>query len=187
MTPTAATHAPINVSPVLSLPVRWDDMVSHRDYLVRFARRKLHDPALAEDLVHDVFEAVASGRAAFAGRSALRSWLTGILKHKIVDLVRQRAGLDSLDEDIECAAGRALECPQPQPDEVAQQREAVRQALQGIAALPQGLRDVIQLRVLQDQSSREVCQALGITENNLFQRMFRARQCLASSLSMALH
>ena len=35
-------------------------MVSHRSYLVRFAQRKLHDPLLAEDVVHDVFEAVIS-------------------------------------------------------------------------------------------------------------------------------
>jgi RNA polymerase sigma-70 factor (ECF subfamily) len=42
-------------------------MVSHRNYLVRFAQRKLHDPMLAEDLVHDVFEAVLSGRACSPG------------------------------------------------------------------------------------------------------------------------
>ncbi len=56
--------------------VSWPEMVSHRDYLVRYAQRKLHDPMLAEDVVHDVFEAVLSGRASFAGRAALRSWLT---------------------------------------------------------------------------------------------------------------
>ena len=68
------------------------EMLSHRAYLVRFAQRRLHDPMLAEDVVHDVFEAVLSGRDSFAGRAALRSWLTAILKNKIVDLVRQRAG-----------------------------------------------------------------------------------------------
>ena len=62
--------------PAVAGSVSWREMVSHRSYLVRFAQRKLHDPMLAEDVVHDVFEAVISGRAAFAGRSALRSWLT---------------------------------------------------------------------------------------------------------------
>ncbi|MEO7953808.1 MAG: sigma factor-like helix-turn-helix DNA-binding protein, partial [Polaromonas sp.] len=65
--------------------------------------------------------------------------------------------------------------------------EAVRQVLRGIAGLPKSLRDAMQLRVLLDQSAEEVCKALSITENNLFQRMFRARQTLASSMSMALH
>ncbi len=175
--------------PTPALLVDWDDLLPHRDYLVRFARRKLQDPALAEDVVHDVFEAVASGRASFAGRSALRSWLTAILKHKIVDLVRQRSGTDSLDaaqEDDERATF-TLECPRARPDEVAQQRQAVRQVLQGIARLPNSLREVMQLRVLQDQSAQEVCQTLSISENNLFQRLFRARQTLAGQFSMALH
>ena len=61
------------------------DVVAHRAYLVRFAMRRLRDPMLAEDAVHDVFEAVLSGRATFAGRAALRSWLTAVLKHKIVE------------------------------------------------------------------------------------------------------
>ena len=39
-----------------------------------------------------------SGRAVFAGRAALRSWLTAVLKNKIVDTVRRSAGTDSLDE-----------------------------------------------------------------------------------------
>jgi hypothetical protein len=90
-------------NPQMGVPVPWRDMVSHRSALVRFAKARLHDPMLAEDVVHDVFEAVLSGRAAFAGRAALRSWLTAILKHKIVDLVHQRAGADSLTWTIKTA------------------------------------------------------------------------------------
>ena len=167
--------------------VMWEDMLPHRDYLVSFARRKLQDPALAEDLVHDVFEAVITGRATFAGRSALRSWLTAILKHKIVDLVRQRAATDRWDDESDTGPCASVACSQPQPDEVAQQREAVRQVLRGIADLPKSLRDVIQLRVLFDQSAAQVCKALSITENNLFQRLFRARQTLLSHRATALN
>src|SRR5881394_1397817 len=120
--------------------VAWNEMVAHRSYLVRFAQRKLHDPMLAEDVVHDVFEAVLSGRAAFAGRSSLRSWLTAILKHKIVDLVRQRAGLDSLDEsDDEDGGAAAIASPEPRPDELAEQRQFLARTLERIDALPAGL------------------------------------------------
>lgn len=161
-------------------PVAWPEMVSHRSYLVRFAQRKLHDPMLAEDVVHDVFEAVISGRAAFAGRAALRSWLTAILKHKIVDLVRTRVGLDSLDEPGLDDAAQSLECPQPQPEALAETREQLRQTLARIEALPPGLRDVMQLRVLQDEPTEAVCQALAISEDNLFVRLHRARKQLLS-------
>jgi len=104
----AFANAPAAACPA----VDWAEMVSHRDALVRFAQRRLIDPMLAEDVVHDVFEAVIAGRAAFAGRSALRSWLTAILKHKIVDLVRQRAKVHSLDRgtgDDETGVRRALQ------------------------------------------------------------------------------
>lgn len=164
-------------------PVAWAEMVSHRGYLVRYAQRKLHDPVLAEDVVHDVFEAVLSGRASFAGRAALRSWLTAILKHKIVDLVRQRAHYDSLDEgdgDDDTGGGRDITCPQPRPDEVAEQRQALRHTLARIEALPPGLRDVVHLRVLQDRATEDVCRDLAISEENLFVRLHRARKQLAS-------
>jgi RNA polymerase sigma-70 factor (ECF subfamily) len=162
--------------------VSWTEMVSHRSYLVRFAQRKLHDPMLAEDVVHDVFEAVLSGRASFAGRSALRSWLTAILKNKIVDLVRQRAGLDSLDtnDDEDGDGAAAIECPHARPDELAEQRQFLAHTLARIEALPAGLRDVMQLRVLQDQPTDAVCQALAISEENLFVRLHRARKQLLS-------
>jgi RNA polymerase sigma-70 factor (ECF subfamily) len=156
-------------------------MVSHREALVRFAQRRLLDPALAEDLVHDVFEAVITGRAAFAGRSALRSWLTAILKHKIVDLVRQRAGLHSLDQslcDDEDGSAFDIKCPQPRPDEVAEQRERLAQTLARIEALPAGLRDAMQQRVLQDGDTAQVCASLAISEENLFVRLHRARKQL---------
>ena len=160
--------------------VSWADMVSHRSYLVRFAQRKLHDPMLAEDVVHDVFEAVISGRASFGGRSALRSWLTAILKHKIVDLVRQRAGYDSLDDDSDDEGALAIECPNARPDELAEQREWLSHTLARIEALPPGLRDVMNLRVLQDQETDTVCRTLAITEDNLFVRLHRARKQLLS-------
>ena len=174
---TATAHA---FSPASFMPAAWHEMVSHRGYLVRFAQRKLHDPMLAEDVVHDVFEAVISGRAAFAGRAALRSWLTAILKHKIVDLVRQRVGLDSLDDEALDDAALAIQCPQPQPDEVAEQREQFSLKLERIDALPAGVRDVMHLRVLQDQPTEAVCGALAISEDNLFVRLHRARKQLMS-------
>jgi len=172
---------PCAVNAATGVPVAWLDMFSHRNALVRFARTRLHDPMLAEDVVHDVFEAVLSGRAAFAGRSALKTWLTAILKHKIVDLVRQRAGTDSLDLDNEDEGALAITCPNARPDEVAEQRQQLELALERIASLPQGLREVVELRILQDETTEQVCQALSISEDNLFVRLHRARKQLLSS------
>ena len=177
--PQAALVPPLLPPPLA--PLGWADLAPHRSYLAQFARRRLMDPALAEDLVHDVFEAVMTGRAEFGGRAALRSWLVGILKHKIVDLARQRSGHDSLDQGTgEDGEGLEFECPQPRPDEVAEQRQLLRRTLARIALLPEPLRQVVELRVLREQDTDEVCRTLAISEQNLFVRLHRARRALAS-------
>lgn len=170
-----------------AVPVSWAEMASHRAYLVRFAQRRLRDPLLAEDAVHDVFEAVLCGRAVFAGRAALRSWLVAVLKHKIVDTVRRNANTDSLDaggaeaddDGAERPADR-LECPCPGPEEIAEQQQLLTLALARIEALPPGLRDAMRLRVLEELPTDTVCRQLGISEDNLFVRIHRARKQLLS-------
>ncbi|MDQ6679716.1 MAG: sigma-70 family RNA polymerase sigma factor [Pseudomonadota bacterium] len=181
-TAVACTPAFLATPPAVgALPVSWAEMVSHRAYLVRYAQRKLRDPMLAEDAVHDVFEAVLNGRAAFAGRAALRSWLTAVLKHKIVDAVRRHARFESLDDEAADDRGAAATpCPQPGPDRIAEQRQLLARTLDRIDSLPASLRDAVRLRVLEEQSTAAVCKALGITEDNLFVRMHRARKQLLS-------
>ncbi len=154
------------------------EMYTHRDYLVRFARRKLHDPMLAEDVVHDVFEAVLSGRAVFEGRSQLRSWLTAILKHKVVDLIRDRARYETMDDDSDDGGCADTVCPSARPDEQAEVRERLARTLARIEGLPPGLRDVMQWRVLHDEPTEAVCKRLDISQDSLFVRLHRARKQL---------
>jgi RNA polymerase sigma-70 factor (ECF subfamily) len=159
------------------------EVAAHRSFLIRFAQRRLHDPVLAEDVVHDVFEAVLTGRAQFGGRAALRSWLTAVLKHKIVDLVRERAPyqpLDDGDDTDDDTRGHHPVCPQPGPDQLAEQRQRLALTLRRIEALPAGLRDAMRLRVLQDLPTEDVCAELSITQDNLFVRLHRARRQLAN-------
>lgn len=200
--PDTALHTPISTShladnqasiakkPAASsrsgpcVPVLWTDLMAQRDYLVRFAQRRLHDdPALAQDAVHDVFEAVLSGQARFEGRAALRSWLTAILKNKVIDVIRQRARFVSFDarcdgDGDDDGDQQLLVYEAAGPEEIAAQRELLRDALARIAKLPRGLRDVMQFRVLEDESSGAVCRRLSISETSLFVRLHRARRQL---------
>ena len=176
---TAAFPAAATAAPAFAATASIADVVSHRAYLLRFALRKLRDPMLAEDAVHDVFEAVLSGRASFGGRSALRSWLTAVLKHKIVDALRRMDHHEALDDE-DADFGLNLASSEPRPDEVAEQREALARALAGIERLPPRLRDAMRLRVLEDGETGDVCTALGISEENLFVRVHRARKQLLS-------
>ena len=71
-----------------------------RDYLLRYASLQLRDPHAAEDAVQETLLAALAGEASFAGRSNLRTWLTGILKHKIIDAIR-RLSRESTTMDLE--------------------------------------------------------------------------------------
>ena len=175
---------PTQPLPDLDCAVDAQALLAHRDYLLRVARRKLRDVALAEDAVHDVFEAVLSGKARFGGRSALRSWLTGILLHKVTDLQRQDmryCSLDASTDDDGANPSHDVPCEAARPEEHAEQRELLSQVLARIDRLPAALRDVMQWRVLQDDPTESVCERLGITADSMFVRLHRARRQLAAA------
>lgn len=162
--------------------ITWAELTEQRGFLVNFARRRLLDPALAEDAVHDAFEAVMTGRASFGGRAALRTWLAGIVKHKIVDLLRGRACHASLDTPSQVGDDelQVIETPLPGPQEQAEHRQRLRHTLACISSLPPGLRMAVEMRLVYDRSTVEVCRTLAISPDNLAVRLHRARKQLMS-------
>jgi len=68
---------------------RFAEIESHRPYLVRYATAQLRDAALAEEVVQEALVAALEGIAGFGGRSSLRTWLTSILRFKVVDFQRR--------------------------------------------------------------------------------------------------
>lgn len=152
----------------------------HREHLLRFARRRLRDAALAEDVVHEVLVTVCEGRARFEQRSSLRTWLVAILKHKIVDAVRQRrpeCSLDATDDE-----GEALfEPPAPEcadPMHHAEQRQLLIAALRVIAAQPEPRRRAFEMHALWGEDMPTICTALDTTPDNVWVRVHRVRQAL---------
>ena len=81
---------------------RFQEIESHRGYLMRYALAQLRDAQLAEEAVQEALLAGLEGVGGFDGRSSLRTWLTSILRFKVVDLqrraVKERAQ-ESLDEE----------------------------------------------------------------------------------------
>src|SRR6266446_6776070 len=71
----------------LSDPERWVE--EHGDYLFKYALVRMRDTAKAEDMVQETFLAALRGGKSFAGKSAEKTWLIGIMKNKIGDYYRQ--------------------------------------------------------------------------------------------------
>jgi RNA polymerase sigma-70 factor (ECF subfamily) len=78
-------------------PARWVDQ--HGDALFRFALLRVRDADLAADLVQETFLSALKGLDGFHGRSSIRTWMTGILKHKIIDYYRRNRS-EVLESDL---------------------------------------------------------------------------------------
>ena len=74
-------------------PSGWVDR--HGDSLFRYALSRLRNPELAEEVVQETFLAALRARDQFSGRGSEGAWLLGILKRKIIDLVRRRSRPDA--------------------------------------------------------------------------------------------
>ena len=74
-------------------------LAEHQAYLMRFARLQLRNDAWAEDAVSETMLAALSKPQSFGNRSQLKTWLVGILKHKIIDILRQRSREVTLADD----------------------------------------------------------------------------------------
>ena len=83
-------------------PARWVD--EYGDYLYRYALARLHEDSAAQDAVQETFLAAVKGAEKFTGRSSEKTWLVGILKHKVVDYIR-KASRERSYEDVSLAEG----------------------------------------------------------------------------------
>jgi len=172
------------------------DLEGHRKYLLRYAQFHLRDAALAEDAVQETLMAALAQREGFQARSQLRTWLTGILKHKIIDLTRSRgrglpADAFSLGEDEAAGAGsfnakgRWVDPPADwgMPDaalESSQFWEVYQECCRHMSK-----RDamVFSMREVMGLSSEEICKKIEISTTNLHVILFRARLSLRSCMS----
>lgn len=168
-------------------------LTEHGDYLFRVARRQLHSDALAEDAVQDTLLAALSARERYAGEASPRTWLTAILRHKIVDIIRRRVREVALpcDEDgaeavdaLFRADGHWAEPVRPWGNpqaaaELGQLRRILDECADRLKPL---MAQVFSLREAAGMETAEICKELDITPTNCWVLLHRARlfmrQCL---------
>ena len=172
------------------------EIETHRRYLMRIAQLQLRDGDLAQDVVQDTLVAALTGVAGFDGRSSLKTWLTGILKHKIVDAIRRKqkapvplAALDdegTLDDvDALFRPNGAWDAPPADwgdPEAALNQREFFDVMEFCLEKLPPQTGRGFVMREVLGLESEEICKELAITANNLWVILYRARMALRACL-----
>jgi RNA polymerase sigma-70 factor, ECF subfamily len=147
--------------------------------LRRFALRATRDPELAQDLVQDTLLAALSARVPFQGRSQLRTWVVGILAHKIVDRLRARAQWPEASE----ASDDLLLAPSPEDlERAAIARQSLSRVSAALERLPERERLAMLLVDVEQLERSEACQALGVSNENLRVLLHRGRNRLRRAL-----
>lgn len=179
-------------------PGRW--LQEYGDALFRYALQRLHDAAHAEDMLQETLLAALQARASYSGRASEKTWLTGILKHKIIDFIRKQvrettvedinalsdAAAESGEDDLFDARGHWVHPPQDwgNPDKTLRNHQFLDVFEACLGHLKPTLARVFVLRELAGQSNEEICNELGITATNCGVMLYRARMDLRRCLDV---
>jgi RNA polymerase sigma-70 factor, ECF subfamily len=163
---------------------------AERPYLLRYASLQLRDAHAAEDAVQEALVAALAGEAGFAGRSNLRTWLTGILKHKIVDAIRRLSreaaappdeeGLQALFDE----RGHWIDPPRDwdDPDALLEEKQFMAALEECLGRLPAKTAQVFMMREHLGYDTAEICKELGLTPTHCWVLLYRARVALRQCL-----
>ncbi|MFP4203307.1 MAG: sigma-70 family RNA polymerase sigma factor [Opitutales bacterium] len=185
----ATTEPKVPIPP----PETWVDR--YGDYLYGYAMSRLRDPEAAADCVQDTFMAGIKALDRFDGSRDIKYWLRGIMRNKIVDRIRKEVKEKKVDIDTEDEAllesfwfkysGIATPNPDPwqfNPRRAYDNTEFWEVFESCIDEVKEPARQAFVLRMLEDQSTEEICKVMGIKPNYLWVLLHRARQQLKTAL-----
>jgi RNA polymerase sigma-70 factor (ECF subfamily) len=190
---TMKTTADVTTTTESTLALSSDWVDTHADYLFNFAIGQVRDPSVAEDLVQETFLAAVKACETFSGQSSERTWLVGILRHKLYDHLRktcrERAhrheaapanDAETWEESMLWLHDMAAESQSPSRRiELAEFRQNLELAL---GKLPPRIAQVFQLYAIEERPNHEVCAQMEISASNLWVMLHRARKQLREEL-----
>jgi RNA polymerase sigma-70 factor (ECF subfamily) len=176
-----------------------NNLQEQRNYLLRYAMLQLRDPHLAEDVVQETFLVAVENRDKFSGQSTLRTWLTGILKHKILDLRRKQRresvlpNADDRQDPLENISiesfddtGHWISPPQTwsNPSLSFENQKFWEVFEQCNQRMPLNCAQAFMMREFMDLSTAEICKELAISTTNCWVLLHRARLALRECLDL---
>jgi len=175
-------------------PSTWVD--EHGDALFRFAILRVKDPNVAEDLVQETFLSALKGIDGFRGGSSLRTWMVGILKHKIIDYFRKgkpeilASDLATMENETESdrldRSDQRRKSPtvwHGDPDKLLENKDFWGVFVACLDGLPETHRRAFAMREIDGIKGDEICKILNITSTNLWVILHRARGKLRNCLN----
>jgi len=168
-----------------------------RPTLLRIARLQLRNDAWAEDVVSETMIAALEKSASFAGQSQFKTWVVGILKHKIIDQFRrsrreistnelaEAMDTDDVDE-LFAASGHRVAEPQDwgDPEATLNQAQFLEVLQLCVDALPAALGRIFMMREWLEYETDQICKELGISSTNCFVMLYRARTRLRECMEI---
>lgn len=180
-----------------SIPLIAAQIEALRPDLLRFARMQLRNDAWAEDAVQETLIAVLQRPDAFAGQSSLKTFVIGILKHKIIDqmrVVKREVHIEVAEGDSESDAFDSLfqqdgHFREPQkdwgkPDATLQQQQFFEILQICVDKLPKNIGRIFMMREWLELETEEICKELGISTSNCWVMLYRARMRLKECLEL---
>lgn len=166
------------------------------DALYRFALSRLKNGDLAEEMVQETFVAALHAYKNFKGRSALKTWMMGILKHKIIDHLRRKyretpSGqvetiADNTDALFNEKGGWSVRPAKwsVNPGKSYEQREFLDVFYKCLADIPDRLAEAFTLREIDQLNTEELCKEMDISPTNSWTMLYRARMQLRRCLEL---
>ncbi len=182
-------------SNIISNPDHWVDHYS--DSLFGFALTRIRNREAAENLVQETFLAALQAKEHFSGKSSEKTWLIGIMKHKIIDYFRHKyreipaTDLQTEEQAINAFFDRSEHFKKqpthwsPQPREIVENGEFWKTFEKCLQKLPAQTAQAFTLREIDRIDHKKICKVLNISSTNLWVMLHRARlqlrHCLESN------
>jgi RNA polymerase sigma-70 factor (ECF subfamily) len=189
--PFAVENSIPQILPTVTLP----ELDRYRRQLMKFALMQLRNVAAAEDAVQETLLAALRSGESFVGQSSVKTWLVGILKHKIVDTIRRQSREQPLDieegeasfDDFGASFKEDRRLQEPlgdwnDPEAALTQRKFFEMVERLLEDLPKKTARVFRMREVIGLETEEICETLGITQSNCWVMLHRARAALRVGL-----
>jgi RNA polymerase sigma-70 factor (ECF subfamily) len=186
-----------NSAGAAALTVNPREVERFRGYLTRYALLQLRDQSAAEDVVQETLLAAIQGGSRFSGKSTVKTWLTGILKHKIIDQLRRQLREQPLlqSEDDDRSEGdivdtlfkpdghwQSFPASWGDPDKALEKKEFWETFEMCSKLMPVKTARVFMMREVMELTTEEICKELNITATNCWVMLHRARLSLRECL-----